>query len=183
MKKILLLTLMLTCFNLNSEAQNQDPYVCTPCGYECDGAEHSGPGQCGSCGMAFVKKSTVHFDNIDFSEMCNRVKANKNIVLLDVRSPGEFSGETRQVPSFGHFKNAINISVDELGNRLDELSRYKDSEVIVYCSHSHRSPRATYLLTNSGFQNVANVSGGVSIMKQEFGDNSCLRDIYVQHEY
>ncbi len=44
----------------------------------------------------------------------------------------------------------------------NELSKYKKSEVIVYCSHSHRSPRASYILGTHGFTNVKNMSGGVS---------------------
>lgn len=183
MKRIVTIVAICACFTSFAQNSTKDMYVCTPCGYDCDLVEHTGPGQCSACGMTLVKKSTVHFENIDFSEMCRRVNANKNLVLLDVRSPGEFSGETRDVPSFGHFKKAINVNVNDLAARLDELRKYANDEIIVYCSHSHRSPRATYLLTNNGFKNVTNVSGGVSVMKEGFGDNTCLKEIYIAHEY
>src|SRR5271156_3386345 len=114
-------TLMLVTFSTIS-LQNKDDYVCSPCGYECDKEVHSGPGKCSSCGMELVKKSTIKFENIDLSEMCNRMKANPKVILLDVRSPEEFNGSSSDVPTFGHFKNAVNINVQELDKRVGELS-------------------------------------------------------------
>jgi len=40
----------------------------------------------------------------------------------------------------------------------------KKKEIIVYCSHAHRSAQASYLLTQNGFHKVINMSGGVSVM-------------------
>jgi len=51
------------------------------------------------------------------------------------------------------------------------LAPYKEKEIIVYCSHSHRSPQACYILTQNGFSNVTNMNGGMSVMK----DKSCMR--------
>jgi rhodanese-related sulfurtransferase len=157
-------------------------YVCTPCGYSCDSSEYKSPGTCASCRMTLVDKSTVHFSNINFAEMCERVKKNKNILLLDVRTAGEFTGENKEINSFGHIKNAININVSALESRLSDLEPYKNKEIIVYCSHSHRSPRASYIMTNHGFKNVTNVVGGVSILSVEFGDNECLSELFVKHK-
>jgi len=84
-------------------------YVCTPCGHDCDKEIHDKPGTCEHCGMAFVEKSTIKFTDLTFEQLCARLKANPKAVLLDVRSPAEFNGTTSEVPSFGHFKNAINI--------------------------------------------------------------------------
>ncbi|MEJ0032816.1 MAG: rhodanese-like domain-containing protein [Bacteroidota bacterium] len=81
--------------------------------------------------------------------------------------------------SVGHFKNAININVEELESRVDEISKYKGQEVLVYCSHSHRSPRATYFLSTHGFSNVKNVDGGVSTMTD--AERDCLKGSFVSH--
>lgn len=180
MKVIIVLTMLLGSFSAFTQSTNK-VYVCTPCGYECDLREYNSPGTCTSCGMAYVEKSTIDFDNITFAEMCDRVNKNKDVLILDVRSPGEFSGENTSVPSFGHFKGAVNINVSELPSRLHELDAYKNKEIIVYCSHSHRSPRATYLMKTNGFENVSNVSGGVSILEREFGDNECVSELFVSH--
>jgi rhodanese-related sulfurtransferase len=152
-------------------------YVCTPCGQDCDQTIHDKPGTCHACGMALVEKSSITFKNLSFEEVCERLRANPKAVLLDVRTPGEFDGTARK--SFGHFTNAININVEELSQRMNEIEKYRDQEVIVYCSHSHRSPRASYMLTTSGFKNVENVQGGVSTITQAAKD--CLADKFVTH--
>jgi len=161
--------------------QSQDEYVCTPCGQECDGKTYAEAGTCPACGMELVKKSTIKFTTIDLGEMCNRIAANRQIVLLDVRSPGEFDGSGKE-QSFGHFKNAININVRELEGRISELSKYKNSEIIVYCSHSHRSPRASYLLGTHGFTNVKNMGGGVSTLTAPY-TSDCLKKEFVAHAH
>jgi len=135
---------------------------------------------CNSCGMELIKKSSLKFKNIDLDEMCKRIGTNPNVVLLDVRTPGEFSGSAKNVPTFGHFKKAININVQELEGRVGELVKYKNSEVIVYCSHSYRSPQASYLLGTHGFTNVKNMSGGVSTFPAPY-TSDCLKKVFVAH--
>lgn len=159
----------------------QKQYVCSPCGNDCDKRVYDKPGQCSVCGMELIDKATMGFKDIDFDAVCARVKANPKVVLLDVRSAGEFNGTSTEVPTFGHLKNAINVNIDELGKRIGELDKYKDQEVIVYCSHSHRSPRASYFLAQHGFKNVKNVSGGVSTLTTSAP--GCLSQIYVKHAH
>lgn len=174
-----LLLLVFTCVaTMYTSAQSLE-YVCTPCGYDCDKTIYEKPGKCSSCGMALVEKSSVKFKNLSFDDVCKRLKANPKAILLDVRTPAEFNG-TSDAESVGHFKNAININVEELSTRVGELSKYKGQEIIVYCSHSHRSPRATNFLVNQGFKNVSNVAGGVSTMTNS--DKTCLKNNFVPHK-
>jgi rhodanese-related sulfurtransferase len=154
-------------------------FVCTPCGSDCDKETYDHAGNCRDCGMTLVEKSTAEVENLSIDDMCRRISANPDLVLLDVRSPGEFKG-TPGRNSYGHFKNAININIDELEGRVSELSKYKDKEIIVYCSHSHRSPRATYLLQSKGFKNVKNMAGGVSTLTQEMS-SPCLKNSFIFH--
>jgi rhodanese-related sulfurtransferase/DNA-directed RNA polymerase subunit RPC12/RpoP len=161
-------------------AATQTKYVCTPCGNDCDKDAYDKPGMCTHCGMTLINKATIGFTDIDFAGVCARLKANPKAVLLDVRSPGEFKGTSTDVETFGHFKNAINVNITELDARVSELSKYKDQEVIVYCSHSHRSPRASYFLANHGFKNVKNVAGGVSTLSTT---PACLDKYYVKHAH
>ncbi|HZY81175.1 MAG TPA: rhodanese-like domain-containing protein [Cyclobacteriaceae bacterium] len=180
MKSIFILALVavVSPFVINKKDQKKE-YVCMPCGRDCDHDTYDRPGTCSSCGMALVEKSTVKFKDLSFEQVCARLKANPKAVLLDVRTPGEFEG-TSDAPSYGHFKNAININVEDLPRRMDEISKYKDQEVLVYCSHSHRSPRATYLLSTNGFKNVNNVAGGVSSITE--AQKSCFKGNFVEHE-
>ena len=55
--------------------------------------------------------------------------------LLDVRTPAEFAS--------GHVRGAINIPVQELSQRIDEVPA---GRVVVYCQAGGRSARATRTL-------------------------------------
>lgn len=65
--------------------------------------------------------------------------------LVDVRAPSEFAQ--------GHIEGALNIPVQELGDRLQELEP-KDKAVVVYCRSGHRSGNAARLLARAGFPAV-----------------------------
>jgi rhodanese-related sulfurtransferase/DNA-directed RNA polymerase subunit RPC12/RpoP len=152
-----------------SSANKSGQYQCTPCGSDCDNISFDKEGNCPHCGMALVKKSTVTFKTIQPSEICDYINKHPGVVLLDVRTKEEFEGKAN--PDFGTLKNAVNMPVQELEKRLADISSLKNKEIIVYCSHSHRSPRASYILTQNGFTNVTNMAGGMSVMK----DNSCKK--------
>jgi rhodanese-related sulfurtransferase/DNA-directed RNA polymerase subunit RPC12/RpoP len=152
-----------------SNPANSEQYQCTPCGSDCDTISFDKSGKCPHCGMALVKKSTVTFKTIQPAEICDYISKHPDVVLLDVRTKEEFEGKRN--PDFGTLKNAINMPVQELENHLADISNLKSKEIIVYCSHSRRSPRASYILTQNGFTNVTNMAGGMSVMK----DNSCKK--------
>lgn len=155
-------------------------YVCLPCGSDCDNAVYTKPGTCKHCDMKLVQKSTVVFKKVEPELLCSFIDSvgEKNILLLDVRTPEEFEG--RAVDKFGSLRNAMNIPVQELEKRVSELEKYKDREVVVYCSHSHRSPRASYMLTQNGFKHVTNMQEGMSVWKERVKDKACNQQLYVQ---
>lgn len=70
---------------------------------------------------------------------------NNGAVIIDVRSPGEFSG--------GHAKNAVNIPLDTLGNNIAKIKKYK-KPVVLCCASGMRSSRAKGVLINKGVENV-----------------------------
>lgn len=71
--------------------------------------------------------------------------------LLDIR--------TREEYSLGTIGEAINIPLDELRDHLDELP--KDKRIVVFCGVGLRAHVAYRILVQSGFDNVANLSGGL----------------------
>lgn len=83
--------------------------------------------------------------------------------MFQSASEQEYEGTSN--PNFGILKGAFNIPIQELSGRLSELKKYKDEEILVFCSHSHRSPQAVYLLGQNGFAKMANMSGGMSVVK------------------
>jgi rhodanese-related sulfurtransferase len=147
---------------LFAQPQTQEKYVCLPCGQDCDLQEYDLPGKCSHCQMDLVKKSTVTFKTVTPAQICNYIDNHRGVVLLDVRTKEEFEGTSN--PNFGTLKNAINIPIGEINKRIKELDQYKNNEIIVFCSHSHRSPQVSYLLSQKGFKKVSNMSGGMSVM-------------------
>jgi rhodanese-related sulfurtransferase/DNA-directed RNA polymerase subunit RPC12/RpoP len=170
---LLFLVVNVQCNSSNAayekSASSAGSYRCMPCGRDCDNDVYDKPGKCPHCQMDLVEKSTVHFKTIQPSMLCQYIADHPNVVLLDVRTKEEFEGKAD--PNYGTLKNAINVPVQELEKNISTLVPYKDKEIIVYCSHSHRSPRACYILTQNGFSNVTNMAGGMSVMK----DNSCMK--------
>src|SRR5512135_13730 len=69
--------------------------------------------------------------------------------LVDVRTPQEFSR--------GHIPGAVNIPLDELRSRLEELPKGK--KIAAYCQVGQRGYLATRILLQAGFPAV-NIGGG-----------------------
>ena len=71
-------------------------------------------------------------------------------LLVDVRSGGEFSG--------GHIEGAVNIPIQELSGRMEELGD-KEDQIVVYCQSGGRSAMANRLLERNGFSKVHDMGG------------------------
>jgi rhodanese-related sulfurtransferase len=173
-----------SCSNANSNekqiTQSDVNYVCMPCGRNCDTTVYKAPGQCTSCMMDLVDQKTVHIKNITPAALCNYITGmgKENIVLLDVRTTEEFNGTAAD--KFGKLTGAINIPVQELEKRTGELTNYKNKEIIVYCSHSHRSPMASYILMQKGFTKVTNMEYGMSEWHNKVKKDTCNNKLYVK---
>jgi phage shock protein E len=85
----------------------------------------------------------------------------KNILekatILDVRTPEEFSG--------GHYPNAINIPLNELSQRLNEIKEMKQP-IVAYCHSGNRSEMAVSILKQNSVTEVYN-GGGLSDLLQQ----------------
>ncbi|EKO3486754.1 FAD-dependent oxidoreductase [Vibrio fluvialis] len=84
----------------------------------------------------------IHFDEID--------SLTDEQLLLDVRNPGELD-------NVGYLPGAINIPVDQLRQRMNELP--KDKEIIIYCQVGLRGNVAYRQLVNNGYK-ARNLLGG-----------------------
>ena len=71
-------------------------------------------------------------------------------ILVDVRTPEEYVT--------GTIGDAINIPVDSLRERLGELP--KNQPLIIFCRVGLRGYIATRIITDNGFSNCSNLSGG-----------------------
>ncbi|WP_319552536.1 FAD-dependent oxidoreductase [Vibrio sp.] len=86
--------------------------------------------------------TAIHYDQMD--------SLTEDQVILDVRNPGELE-------EVGYFEGAINIPVDQLRHRMDELP--KDKEIVIYCQVGLRGNVAYRQLVNNGYK-ARNLIGG-----------------------
>lgn len=84
-----------------------------------------------------------HFEELE------QIKKNHEVILLDTRTPFEYVR--------GHLEGFINIPIDELRQRLGELSSHKT--IYVMCQSGMRSYLACRILSQNGFH-CYNFSGG-----------------------
>jgi rhodanese-related sulfurtransferase len=94
-------------------------------------------------------------NNMSVQQLKEEMKANENLIILDVRTPAELEGP------LGQIDGVINIPVQELENRLGELEEYKSNEIAVICRTGNRSGVATKILLQNGFK-AKNVLGGMT---------------------
>lgn len=109
--------------------------------------------------LAFSLFSTAVFASetpqISQQELLTALKApSHNIVVLDVRSEEEYKN--------GHLVDAINISHNTVAEKLDQLSQYKNSTVVVYCRSGRRAGVAEHILTENGFNNLRHLTGDMN---------------------
>jgi len=83
---------------------------------------------------------------------------NEDVVLLDVREPAE--------TSVGKIMKAIQIPVGSVSQRVGELDKHKNKNVIVYCKTGARSGLACRELNKAGFEKVYNLSGGITAWQE-----------------
>jgi glyoxylase-like metal-dependent hydrolase (beta-lactamase superfamily II)/rhodanese-related sulfurtransferase len=76
-----------------------------------------------------------------------------NVQILDVREPKEFDGP------LGHIREATLIPLGELSERASALKR--DRPVVAVCRSGGRSAQAVAILQKAGFEQVANLAGGM----------------------
>ena len=97
--------------------------------------------------------------NITSSEAKALLAKNKQVVLLDVRTPEEF----RQA----HLRGALLIPLAELQKRVSEIPRGRP--LLVYCAVGTRSSTAAGMLASKGYREIYHMSDGlVGWYKQGF---------------
>ena len=98
---------------------------------------------------------------IEVNELASRLQESPRIAVIDVRGPDEFTGP------LGHIADASNMPVDELPQRIMEISALKDRPVILVCRTDKRSTTAATLLRDAGFRDVGVLRGGMEQWNQK----------------
>jgi len=90
------------------------------------------------------------YDMVYWNEIDEIVE--KGGYLLDVRTPEEYKK--------GHIKGSVNIQLDELRDRLDEIPVSKDTPIYITCQVGLRAYLAIRILKAHGYKKLYNLSGG-----------------------
>ncbi len=86
--------------------------------------------------IGFIKK--MFGPSVDFKQLLQQ-----GAIILDVRSSGEYNG--------GHLKGAMNIPVDRIQQRINEI-KTKGKPVITCCASGMRSSMAAGILQKAGIE-------------------------------
>lgn len=84
------------------------------------------------------------------TQLINQGKA----VIVDVRDPESFAA--------GHLRDAKNIPLKELSNRIGELDKFKAKSMIAVCQSGVQSAKAAGQLKKAGFNDAFSLDGGMA---------------------
>ena len=90
---------------------------------------------------------------ITAEEVKQALDEKKNVIMLDVRTPDEFSR--------GTIAGSINIPVDEISNKIENVISDKNKTIYVYCLSGSRSAVAAQAMLKKGYTNVFSMTSGL----------------------
>lgn len=94
------------------------------------------------------------FKDVSVAEASKMLKEKKNLLVLDVRTPGEVAEGKIEGATVIDFQGATFNSI------IDQLD--KEQPVLVYCAVGGRSSRTMAIMKEKGFKEVYNLNGGIS---------------------
>ncbi|MBQ04460.1 sulfurtransferase [Candidatus Bathyarchaeota archaeon] len=115
-----------------------------------------------------ILKLILHFSGLIRSEwseisvydLFNLLNSNYLPLLIDIRSPTEFSG------GYGHIPQARSIPLLELASYLENLQSFKEKTIVTMCPGGGMSLIAVEILTEAGFTDVKSLKGGTDLWHQ-----------------
>ena len=102
-------------------------------------------------GCAAQAQKEQSYRQIDMDEAIAMMEAESDYIILDVRTPEEFSEK--------HIPGAINVANETIGSEeIPELPD-KDQLILVYCRSGNRSKQASEKLVALGYTNIVEFGG------------------------
>ena len=102
-------------------------------------------------GCAAQAQKEQSYRQIDMDEAIAMMEAENDYIILDVRTPEEFSEK--------HIPGAINVANETIGSEeIPELPD-KDQLILVYCRSGNRSKQASEKLVALGYTNIVEFGG------------------------
>jgi uncharacterized membrane protein YdjX (TVP38/TMEM64 family)/rhodanese-related sulfurtransferase len=89
-------------------------------------------------------------------ELERSLRAERGPLIIDVRDPDEFAG------ALGHIPGALNIPIDRLLSRLDQVKAAHGRQIVLVCKTDKRSARAAATLREAGVSSATVLQGGMA---------------------
>lgn len=104
-----------------------------------------------AAGVNAAPATAPAYENLSPAEFAERMRG-ENVVILDVRTPGEIQG--------GKIEGAVEMDFrdPEFASKIGALDR--EPTYLVYCAVGGRSSQACEMMQDAGFQKVYNLEGG-----------------------
>lgn len=99
----------------------------------------------------FVSCTKNQFTHISMEDLAHRIQAESDYILLDVRTPEEFST--------GHIPGAICIPNESIGKQEIPALPDKKQRIYIYCRSGSRSKQAADKLIELGYTNLVEAGG------------------------
>ena len=99
-------------------------------------------------------KFNKNVKNVSGEEAAKFIKDTKNLVILDVRTKGEYQS--------GHINGSKLMPVYEIGSRITELEKFRGKPILVHCASGGRSPKAVNVLLKNKFGPIYHMNHGLS---------------------
>ncbi|WP_420631322.1 rhodanese-like domain-containing protein [Candidatus Leptofilum sp.] len=95
-----------------------------------------------------------NWNGIDSDGLATEIVENPDLILIDVRTPGEVEAGTIDAP------NVVTVALDDFIGLQENWPADKDAPIVTYCKAGHRSTVAMNILKSYGYTNVRSLKGG-----------------------
>jgi len=96
--------------------------------------------------------------DISVIELKKRLDAGEKLILIDVREPFEYEA---------YHLESDHIPLGDLMAKLDDLTDYKNKEIILICRSGNRSGSAAVYMQGFGFAKARNMAGGMRAWQEQ----------------
>ncbi len=96
---------------------------------------------------------------ITVDEVQKAIIEKADIILLDVRTPGEYRK--------GKIEGSINVPVDTINDQISTVIPDKNKIIYVYCLSGSRSEIAVEMLQKLGYVNAFNMTNGLLMWRSK----------------
>lgn len=106
-----------------------------------------------------IKRGTQRFSSLTPAKVVQIMNhAENDVLVLDVREAAEVTA--------GKIIKAIQIPLTSLEKRIEELTKYRNKQVIVYCKNGTCSGTACKTLQKAGFEKIYDLNGGLAAWQE-----------------